>query len=482
MKTKEKGITLIVLVITIILLLILTSIGFIVGKSTIDSAAFTQFKSELKVMQNKANELNQEDKTDIGQELTDEQKNILNIQEISAIIFNQKTDEEKTIIQNGFRYLSKDYINTELNLDSVKRGYLINVEYRYVIFPDGFEYEETTYYMIDQIENEIYNVRYNDKNEKTGSFDVTTTRENNKWKIDISNIVYNGYVDKWQVKYKLEGNSYWETSNDLTFYVKESGKYSIKVVHGDEIDLGEKNIFAGEYVNSPELLTGMTPIKFTEPTSDKEGTTITTTYTDENWYDYTAKRWANAQTEDGSMWVWIPRYAYRINSDTQTCDIVFLIGTTDNYYDENGNIQTAKRQTTINEKIDTTTGYTVHPAFTDESDINYVNGGGDKELSGIWVSKFEAGYASGNNNATIKPSTVNYTHDSDWVAAIEAGTSSDSSQKARNWLDGEYGTNTTKIKYPTFQGITYSMNYITHNDAYNISRVLTEKRKYIWFN
>ncbi len=242
MKNKEKGVTLVALVTMIILLLILASIGYTVGDSTIDTAKFTQFKSELKVMQSKINELNQENKTDIGQKLTDNQKSILNITAISDIIYNGKTEQEKTKIQNGFRYISKNYINTELNLDSVGRNYLINVEYSYVIFPDGFKYEGTTYYMIDQIEGEVYNVRYNDKNEKTGSFEVNATQENNKYKIEITNIQYNGYVDKWQVKYKLEGNSYWETSDSLTFYLKDEGTYTINVVHGDEIDLGTKTV------------------------------------------------------------------------------------------------------------------------------------------------------------------------------------------------------------------------------------------------
>lgn len=242
MKNKEKGVTLVALVTMIALLLILASIGYTVGDSTIDTAKFTQFKSELKVMQSKVNELNQENKTDIGQVLTNNQKSILNITAVSDIIYNGKTEEEKTKIQSGFRYISKNYINTELNLDSVGRNYLINVEYSYVIFPDGFKYEGTTYYMIDQIEGEVYNVRYNDKNEKTGSFEVNTTQENNKYKVEISNIQYNGYVDKWQVKYKLEGNSYWETSDSLTFYLKDEGKYTINVVHGDEIDLGTKTI------------------------------------------------------------------------------------------------------------------------------------------------------------------------------------------------------------------------------------------------
>ena len=229
-------------------------------------------------------------------------------------------------------------------------------------------------------------------------------------------------------------------------------------------------------VNSPELLTGMTPIKFTEPEDNKEGTTVQTTYTDENWYNYGEKKWANAETKDGSMWVWIPRYAYRINSSTQTCDIVFLIGTTDNYYDAEGKLQTAKRQTKKDETIDTTTGYTVHPAFTDESNIEFANGGWDKELAGIWVAKFEAGYAGGNNNALKGVSSeVKYTQSKVYGLSVETGTGSNGSMSARNWTDGIYSEEETTIKYPTFQGLTYSMNYINHNDAFNISRALTGK-------
>ena len=232
-------------------------------------------------------------------------------------------------------------------------------------------------------------------------------------------------------------------------------------------------------VNKPELMTGMSAIKFTDPTDSAEGTTVDTTSNDTEWYNYENKKWANAKTEDGSMWVWIPRYAYRIHKEngveTQKFDIVFLVGLTDNYYDENGKLQTAQRQTSENQTIVTNGDtYTVHPAFTNESSINYTNGGWNEELAGIWVAKFEAGYASGNNKATVKASSVNYSQDTSWVAKIEAGTSSDSTQPARNWLDGKYGSTTTAIKYPTFQGLTYSMNYINHNDAYRISKVLTE--------
>ncbi|MFR8145153.1 MAG: hypothetical protein ACLU84_08805 [Clostridia bacterium] len=227
-------------------------------------------------------------------------------------------------------------------------------------------------------------------------------------------------------------------------------------------------------VNKPRLTTGMSPIKFKDPTTSEKGNYEKTESSNTDWYDYIDKKWANAQTEDGSMWVWIPRYAYKVNTTDKKMDIKFLIGTTDNYYDENGKIQTAKRCTSSNANVDTSVGYTVQPAFTDETSIGYRNGGWDKELTGIWVAKFEAGYASGNNSAPVKASSVSYSQNNIWVRAVEAGTTEDSSQTARNWLDGIYGSTKTAIKYPTFQPVTYSMNYINHNDAFNLAKVMTE--------
>ena len=257
-------------------------------------------------------------------------------------------------------------------------------------------------------------------------------------------------------------------------------------------------------VNEPRLLSGMKEVMFKLPSGSDKGQAIKqgeTGFDESKWYDYKKSYWANAVTEDGSYWVWIPRFAYKITyknasdkSQGGTVEIKFLLGTTDEYYTDATNTTkaTAKRASSANEEVDTTKDFYVHPAFTNESSIGYANGGWDKELTGIWVAKFEAGYASGNNTATVKASSVNYSQNTSWVAKAEAGTTDDSTQPSRNWLDGIYGTITgqnsngnniygwkngqqTAIKYPTFQPKTYSMNYINVNDAYNVSKVLTEK-------
>ena len=329
--------------------------------------------------------------------------------------------------------------------------------------------------------------------------------DENYYVIDLSKIFTNLNYGKDYEKVKTKDTSE-EIAEILDVYIINEQSHTIYYPKGIEYD-GEIHytldtytmIKVNEYVNAPKLLEGMTPIKFTNPTTSTEGTTVTTVSTDENWYSYANKKWANAQTKDGSMWVWIPRYAYKITyytddtkqtiSKTKTSygsiDVVFLIGTTDNYYSEDGSIRTAQRQKKVDEIIDSTKDYTVHPAFTDESSISYANGGWDKELTGIWVAKFEAGYASGNNSAPVKASNVNYTQKTNWVPMVENEAGKDGIQPARNWLDGVYAVQNgseyewkngkeTAIKYPVFQGSTYSMNYINNNEAFKISKALTD--------
>ena len=273
--------------------------------------------------------------------------------------------------------------------------------------------------------------------------------------------------------------------NGLIARAKEAAKATKDATEGEYSTIEELEAqisqVSSEYdkVNKPSLKTGMTPIYFEENSTTKMYDAKTTTVGDSKWYDYDAKHWANAQTKDGSMWVWVPRFAYKVNSDTKTFNVVFLIGKTDYYYESEGKIKKAARATT-DYTPDTSNEYTVHPAFTNESSIGFANGGWDSELTGIWVAKFEAGFATSNGNSTpnIK-STVKYTQGSVWAAYAESKVTEqtgkfDGSIKARNWLDGEYGNTETKISYPSFQGTSYSMNYVNNKEAFALCSVLNE--------
>ena len=268
-KTNEKGITIITLVITIIILLILASIGVNSGKGTIELAKYDKLKNELTIIQTKVNDLNQENKTEIGQKISTAQKSILNIDTVSNIIYSGRTEAEKAEIENGFRYCSSNYIEKQFELDGIERDYLINVEYRYVVSCEGLEYKGTVYYMIDQMESGLYNVAYHNKNSNIGSFDVSAEKVGEKYKISVSNIQHEGYVSNWQVKYKLSTEENWKTSNKLEFEVEKAGTYIVKVVHGNEIDLGEKTLYVGPILAANKVKVG-DYIKYTPDTASTD--------------------------------------------------------------------------------------------------------------------------------------------------------------------------------------------------------------------
>ena len=141
----------------------------------------------------------------------------------------------------------------------------------------------------------------------------------------------------------------------------------------EEALVADGNYNASKGVNTPKLGSGMTPIKW------NGSSWVNTTGSDKEWYDYTSKKWANAKTSDGSMWVWIPRYAYSItsgyhSSSTGNIDVEFMKGLTNETSTGRKSFNNASGQGKWN----------IHPAF------NY-----GQTVSGIWVAKFEASNSGG---------------------------------------------------------------------------------------
>ncbi|MCL2860343.1 MAG: hypothetical protein FWF46_07335, partial [Oscillospiraceae bacterium] len=161
-------------------------------------------------------------------------------------------------------------------------------------------------------------------------------------------------------------------------------------------------------VNAPILMQGMTAIKW-----DTAGNVIQTTADDSNWYNYTdvtangatpnTSNWANAMSNDGSYWVWIPRYAYKI---TYYVDPLYTQPSANNAQTKNGKIDIKFLDGISYDATDGTKwadlsaqGYIVESAFTG----NPAAGGWTTELPGFWMSKFEAG-----KDGSSKPGAISY--------------------------------------------------------------------------
>ena len=221
----------------------------------------------------------------------------------------------------------------------------------------------------------------------------------------------------------------------------------------------------GEIANSPNIKEGMIPVKWNGSNwvkADKENN-------NKDWYDYSqsSKKWANVVTvkesgtktrgeyqeaENGTaiemedittMFVWIPRYSYKITSGyhenangTGEIEIKFLLGTSDSFVDGGGD---AVRNSKTNEN------YVVHPAFTADTTL----GGVGEEITGFWVGKFEA-----SNSETVE-NNKGYTNSTD-----------------ANTL---YGGGNTTSKNVTIKPNVTSWRGITANNIYTVCRAMNEE-------
>lgn len=235
---SSKGITLIALIITVIILLILASVATYSGISVIRHSKLVAFTTELKIMQTQVNELyekwrneekvNGKNVLELGQEILDS-----NTQAKTALSGAELTD------QTGYRYYNQETIK-ELNIEGVESEFLINIESRSVVSYEGMKYDGKIYYTLEQLPDGLYNVNYK-ANGGAPTFELASKEiANGQWKITVSNVEYSGNINKWQVEYRLEGEEYWQKSSSYTFEVKEEGTYEVRLVNNGII--GEEKI------------------------------------------------------------------------------------------------------------------------------------------------------------------------------------------------------------------------------------------------
>ncbi len=253
----------------------------------------------------------------------------------------------------------------------------------------------------------------------------TFTNNALQYKLISTNTDGNGTVAPSSVQSGIANGAHEIFLGDGTFESPANNKlhsYSLELYFPDAIkdqndDMGKTfnayiNIREGEYnypgynedkgVNHPVLFTGMTPVKW-----DENNEEINTTESDPDWYNYDEKRWANAKSQDGSYWVWIPRYAYKIEScyhmGTEEClletgkeageiDIKFLKGTT-NETEDKTKVETIGYEPEVK---DTSMHHFLHPAFQFNGDEH-----------GFWMAKFEPSVADQQSGCYKNPNLSN---------------------------------------------------------------------------
>ena len=235
-----------------------------------------------------------------------------------------------------------------------------------------------------------------------GSVTAKVTLKDNESGVNVtaSKWVYNTNSGNIGTNESSYNNNFSSNGQTITLKATTAGTYYLHVLTVDNagnkketisnaVTVKEPIVADGSYnaekgVNTPNLSDGeLTPITW-------NGTEWVEPKSIDEWYDYTAKKWANAKTSDGSMWVWIPRYAYSITSGYQSSsagniDVEFMKGLTNETSTGRTTFQNSSGQGKWN----------IHPAF------NY-----GTTVSGIWVAKFEASRSNATSSSAGSNNTI----------------------------------------------------------------------------
>ncbi len=386
---NQKGISLITLIFTVILMLIITTFAMYSGFDALENMRVQAYVSKLKILQEKVDIFC--DKYSVKEinrmglsysQAADKDKNVLE----EVIAMNNITPLKSWSSVDGstanYRFFSAGEIEELMGVKDFDLAVWINSLTRNIIAVEGVKLDDVMYYRQydlpggQTLEQPVFNT-----NTKL-DFSVKTYDNKADIKLDKSYAKITCYL-KNDLSVVVSTKVYTHTD---TIGVTESGNYQLVATDydrnvSDYSEYGEdvQSQYAGlekttedftvTIVNKPLLVDGMVPI-------NEDGEELSTEEEKQAWYNYDSseKKWANVRLADGSVYVWIPRYAYKI-ADAKI-DIKFL--------KEFSNI------TTEGKALDN--GYKIAPAFQDGTALvpsSFANGEWDSEITGFWVAKYE---------------------------------------------------------------------------------------------
>ena len=223
---EERGITLITLVVTIVVMLLLSGVVIYNGTKTIQTTKKTVFISELEMIQAKVDTIYERRK--LGQKEIEYYDALgEGLEGIDSEVLKQALGGTS---KQGFRYFSRQSLE-DLELENITQEVIINYDTREVISLTGIELEGVRYYKLSEIPNYI---GYQPKTEEQETnpqiqYEVEVERLENTWRYRIVNIQTPQGVAKETISYKLHGTQNWMLLKGDSFEILKPGLYDIKV-------------------------------------------------------------------------------------------------------------------------------------------------------------------------------------------------------------------------------------------------------------
>ncbi len=283
----KKGITLVALIITIILMLILASVTTYTGINTYKNTRVNRFVAQMQLIQTKIDDLVD---TKTTEELNNMQLKSVTTQEQRNSINSAFSNGEVTTNDiNSYKVFTKDDVLNILDVEDIQNDIIVNLKTREIVDLNGIEYEGTTYYTQYKL--------------PTGQTIIngTSIERDLSFTIDPSIDGINSIVTAKDIKitngilsYKEENDDYWqnitnytESSKAYDISISKSGNYTFKLQDNTSNQNYTERTISIILANKPKTTLKLQP------------------------YDYglDSDKWAYAQ-KDNVNYVWIPRFVY----------------------------------------------------------------------------------------------------------------------------------------------------------------------------
>lgn len=396
---KETGITLIRLCVIVAVIIFITVTSFFVLKDSYEKSELNRYIAKMEAIQEKVNFVRNEYKLWENYNPNETGNFYSYLQELGYVNANAAINNYISDFNNIIAELNLNtYENWDLNTDTILANYcyfssddleiffglkdmdlnvIINFYSGNIISREGMKDGDKIIHR--QYDSEFGNdivitAIYN--NEAVPKFEIIENlgiEQKVKVALDLSEAeileVYYQKDDETTSLKKcstLKNYKYVPEENAVYFNIDVSGKYTF-IIEDKNFVQYPKIEYEFKLCNPPELLEGMMGVYWDENNVEKQ---IVSNY-DSNWYNYSTQNliMANAKTEDGNYWVWVPRFKYK-----ETDEIVDI-----DYINGLSNISTSN----VSKK-----DYKIHQAFSED-------------MAGFWISKFQANIE--NDEINFKP-------------------------------------------------------------------------------
>lgn len=314
-KIKDNnGITLVVLIITVILMLVLASVTIYTGIDTYKQARVVEYVQEMQLIQSKVDEIvvtsSKEDLLKLGTEVTSNEQ----IDAIGSAYANgEVTSNDKTT----YRYLSKNDLNNIFSIDDSSDDVMINFATREVVSVNGVKYNEITYYTQYKLPGGQTIIINKEDNNREVSFKTELLIDGLNATVAITNIsITNGTLKFSETNEDAENweviTGYTEKDKEYKTVISKSGNYTFILqdnTHKSKISEQKVKI---TLANRPK-----TSLELSEYN-----------------YGIDSAYWAYVQNSSGEYYAWIPRFAYDKDNNIKFVKGNSNIATDNTYLDD----------------------------------------------------------------------------------------------------------------------------------------------------